>query len=60
MFFTMSNHSAKMEKKKSPRHGHRPRNDSFNTEQSSHTDGPATSGDATAGDREAEIQRKRQ
>ncbi|XP_056895007.1 rho GTPase-activating protein 45 isoform X2 [Takifugu flavidus] len=44
----------------SSQQGHRPRNDSFNTEQSSHTDGPASSADTTAGDnREAEIQRKR-
>uniref|UniRef100_H3D6N1 Rho GTPase activating protein 45 n=1 Tax=Tetraodon nigroviridis TaxID=99883 RepID=H3D6N1_TETNG len=42
-------------------HGHRPRNDSFNTEQSSHADSPAASADPTAADsREVEIQRKRQ
>ncbi|XP_026160491.1 rho GTPase-activating protein 45 isoform X2 [Mastacembelus armatus] len=45
----------------SSHHGHRPRNDSFNTEQLSHAENPATSVDITAGDnREAEAQRKRQ
>uniref|UniRef100_A0A671U8M6 Rho GTPase activating protein 45 n=1 Tax=Sparus aurata TaxID=8175 RepID=A0A671U8M6_SPAAU len=40
-------------------HGHRPRNDSFNTEPTSHTDSPASSVDTAAGDnRETEIQRK--
>ncbi|XP_058494868.1 rho GTPase-activating protein 45 isoform X2 [Solea solea] len=43
----------------SSHHGHRPRNDSFNTEQS-HTDSPATGSDTTVPDREAEAQRKRQ
>uniref|UniRef100_A0A8D0D5P8 Rho GTPase activating protein 45 n=1 Tax=Sander lucioperca TaxID=283035 RepID=A0A8D0D5P8_SANLU len=38
-----------------------PRNDSFNTEQTSHTDGPATSVDTAAGDnRDTEVHRKRQ
>ncbi|XP_069006212.1 rho GTPase-activating protein 45 isoform X2 [Embiotoca jacksoni] len=43
-------------------HGHRPRNDSFNTDtHSSQSDSPAISADATAGDnRESEIHRKRQ
>uniref|UniRef100_A0A8C4H4H3 Rho GTPase activating protein 45b n=1 Tax=Dicentrarchus labrax TaxID=13489 RepID=A0A8C4H4H3_DICLA len=42
-------------------HGHRPRNDSFNTEPTSHTDSPATSVDTPAGDnRDTETQRKRQ
>uniref|UniRef100_A0A7N8WHZ0 Rho GTPase activating protein 45b n=1 Tax=Mastacembelus armatus TaxID=205130 RepID=A0A7N8WHZ0_9TELE len=41
----------------SSHHGHRPRNDSFNTEQLSHAENPATSVDITAGDnREAEAQ----
>ncbi|GAA6222332.1 minor histocompatibility protein HA-1 isoform X2 [Lates japonicus] len=45
----------------SSHHGHRPRNDSFNTEPTSHTDSPATSVGTAAGDnREAEVQRKRQ
>ncbi|XP_034737567.1 rho GTPase-activating protein 45 isoform X2 [Etheostoma cragini] len=45
----------------SSHHGHRPRNDSFNTEQTSHTDGPATSVDTAAGDsRDTEAHRKRQ
>ncbi|XP_035862857.1 rho GTPase-activating protein 45 isoform X2 [Sander lucioperca] len=45
----------------SSHHGHRPRNDSFNTEQTSHTDGPATSVDTAAGDnRDTEVHRKRQ
>ncbi|XP_040897206.1 rho GTPase-activating protein 45 isoform X1 [Toxotes jaculatrix] len=45
----------------SSHHGHRPRNDSFNAEQTSHTDSPATTGDTTAGDnRDAEAHRKRQ
>ncbi|XP_036971938.1 rho GTPase-activating protein 45 isoform X1 [Acanthopagrus latus] len=45
----------------SSHHGHRPRNDSFNTEPTSHTDSPATSVDTAAGDnRETETQRKRQ
>uniref|UniRef100_UPI0037E87D9D rho GTPase-activating protein 45 isoform X1 n=1 Tax=Semicossyphus pulcher TaxID=241346 RepID=UPI0037E87D9D len=45
----------------SSHHGHRPRNDSFNTEQSSHTDSPATSVNTAAGDhRETEAHRKRQ
>ncbi|KAM7410227.1 hypothetical protein PAMA_001597 [Pampus argenteus] len=39
----------------SSQHGHRPRNDSFNTEQTSHTDSPAVSVDTAA-----ETQRKRQ
>lgn len=40
-------------------HGHRPRNDSFNTEPTSHTDSPASSVDTAAGDnRETETQRK--
>ncbi|XP_053178647.1 rho GTPase-activating protein 45 isoform X1 [Scomber japonicus] len=39
----------------SSQQGHRPRNDSFNTEQTSHTDTPASSAD-----RAAEVQRKRQ
>lgn len=62
----MFNHSANEEKKKKTtyecsRHGHRPRNDSFNTEPSSHADGAATSADTAAGDsREAELQRKSQ
>ncbi|XP_024922001.1 rho GTPase-activating protein 45 isoform X1 [Cynoglossus semilaevis] len=42
-------------------HGHRPRNDSFNTEPSSQADSPATSVDTTPADsREAEVQRRRQ
>ncbi|KAK2835748.1 hypothetical protein Q5P01_016232 [Channa striata] len=42
-------------------HGHRPRNDSFNTEQTSHTDSPSTPVDTAAGDnKETEAQRKRQ
>nr|XP_046247237.1 rho GTPase-activating protein 45 isoform X2 [Scatophagus argus] len=45
----------------SSHHGHRPRNDSFNTEQTSHTDSPAVSVDTAAGDnRDTETQRKRQ
>ncbi|XP_070816427.1 rho GTPase-activating protein 45 isoform X1 [Chaetodon trifascialis] len=45
----------------SAHHGHRPRNDSFNTEQTSHTDSPVTSVDTAAGDsRDTETQRKRQ
>ncbi|XP_070764390.1 rho GTPase-activating protein 45 isoform X1 [Enoplosus armatus] len=48
----------------SSHHGHRPRNDSFNTEQTSHTDSPATSVDTAAGDnrdhRDIEAHRKRQ
>ncbi|KAF1385900.1 hypothetical protein PFLUV_G00112580 [Perca fluviatilis] len=45
----------------SSHHGHRPRNDSFNTEHTSHTDGPATSVDTAAGDnRDTEVHRKRQ
>ncbi|XP_071343545.1 rho GTPase-activating protein 45 isoform X2 [Trachinotus anak] len=41
--------------------GHRPRNDSFNTEQTSHTDSPAASVETAAGDnREAEAHHKRQ
>ncbi|XP_029001841.1 rho GTPase-activating protein 45 isoform X2 [Betta splendens] len=41
--------------------GHRPRNDSFNTEQTSHSDSPASAVDAAAADnKEAEVQRKRQ
>ncbi|XP_051232432.1 rho GTPase-activating protein 45 isoform X1 [Dicentrarchus labrax] len=45
----------------SSHHGHRPRNDSFNTEPTSHTDSPATSVDTPAGDnRDTETQRKRQ
>ncbi|XP_074523608.1 rho GTPase-activating protein 45 isoform X2 [Halichoeres trimaculatus] len=45
----------------SSHHGHRPRNDSFNTEQSSQTDSPATGASIAAGDhRDAEAQRKRQ
>ncbi|XP_029356264.1 rho GTPase-activating protein 45 isoform X2 [Echeneis naucrates] len=41
--------------------GHRPRNDSFNTEQPSHTDSPATSAEMAAGDsRDIEVHRKRQ
>nr|XP_033478191.1 rho GTPase-activating protein 45 isoform X4 [Epinephelus lanceolatus] len=45
----------------SSHHGHRPRNDSFNTEPTSHTDSPATSVDTAAAEhREAEAQRKRQ
>ncbi|XP_028443969.1 rho GTPase-activating protein 45 isoform X1 [Perca flavescens] len=45
----------------SSHHGHRPRNDSFNTEQTSHTDVPATSVDTAAGDnRDTEVHRKRQ
>ncbi|XP_068599602.1 rho GTPase-activating protein 45 [Brachionichthys hirsutus] len=41
--------------------GHRPRNDSFNTEHMSHADSPSIIVDAACGDnREAEIQRKRQ
>uniref|UniRef100_A0A8C9Z811 Rho GTPase activating protein 45 n=1 Tax=Sander lucioperca TaxID=283035 RepID=A0A8C9Z811_SANLU len=43
----------------SSHHGHRPRNDSFNTEQTSHTDGPATSVDTAAGDnRDTEVHRQ--
>lgn len=39
--------------------GHRPRNDSFNTEQTSHADSPASAGDAAAADnKDAEVQRK--
>uniref|UniRef100_A0A665TGU7 Rho GTPase activating protein 45b n=1 Tax=Echeneis naucrates TaxID=173247 RepID=A0A665TGU7_ECHNA len=39
--------------------GHRPRNDSFNTEQPSHTDSPATSAEMAAGDsRDIEVHRK--
>ncbi|XP_005734033.1 minor histocompatibility protein HA-1 isoform X1 [Pundamilia nyererei] len=46
----------------SSHHGHRPRNDSFNTDmQTSQTDSPAVSVETTAGDsRESEVQRKRQ
>ncbi|XP_047198829.1 rho GTPase-activating protein 45 isoform X1 [Hippoglossus stenolepis] len=44
----------------SSHHGHRLRNDSFNTEQSSHTDSPAACADTAAADKEAEAQRKRQ
>ncbi|XP_067368171.1 rho GTPase-activating protein 45 isoform X2 [Channa argus] len=45
----------------SSHHGHRPRNDSFNTEQTSHTDSPATPMDTAAIDsKDAEVQRKRQ
>ncbi|KAM9357989.1 rho GTPase-activating protein 45 isoform 2-T2 [Symphorus nematophorus] len=45
----------------SSHHGHRPRNDSFNTEPTSHTDSPAISVDTAAGDnRDTETQRKRQ
>ncbi|XP_053286286.1 rho GTPase-activating protein 45 isoform X2 [Pleuronectes platessa] len=44
----------------SSHHGHRLRNDSFNTEQSSHADGPAACVDTAAADKEAEAHRKRQ
>ncbi|XP_044056693.1 rho GTPase-activating protein 45 isoform X2 [Siniperca chuatsi] len=48
----------------SSHHGHRPRNDSFNTEQTSNTDSPASSVDTAAGDnrnhRDTEAHRKRQ
>ncbi|XP_041790546.1 rho GTPase-activating protein 45 isoform X2 [Chelmon rostratus] len=45
----------------SSHHGHRLRNDSFNTEQTSHADSPVSSVDAAAGDnRDTETQRKRQ
>ncbi|KAG8003556.1 Rho GTPase-activating protein 45 [Nibea albiflora] len=45
----------------SSHHGHRPRNDSFNTEPTSHTDSPAINVDTAAGDsRDTETQRKRQ
>ncbi|CAJ1060208.1 rho GTPase-activating protein 45 isoform X2 [Xyrichtys novacula] len=45
----------------SSHHGHRPRNDSFNTEPSSQTDSPAASVNTAAGNlRDAEAQRKRQ
>nr|XP_020467903.1 minor histocompatibility protein HA-1 isoform X2 [Monopterus albus] len=45
----------------SSHHGHRPRNDSFNTEPVSHIDSPTTNVDTTAGDnRDTEAQRKRQ
>ncbi|XP_029988146.1 rho GTPase-activating protein 45 isoform X2 [Sphaeramia orbicularis] len=41
--------------------GHRPRNDSFNTEPTSHADSPAASADTATGDsRDTEVQRKRQ
>uniref|UniRef100_A0AAQ6IDR2 Rho GTPase activating protein 45b n=1 Tax=Anabas testudineus TaxID=64144 RepID=A0AAQ6IDR2_ANATE len=41
--------------------GHRPRNDSFNTEPTSHTDSPVTTVDtAAAENKDAEVQRKRQ
>ncbi|XP_068176092.1 rho GTPase-activating protein 45 isoform X2 [Antennarius striatus] len=44
----------------SSHYGHRPRNDSFNTEQSSHADSPSIRVDTVCGDnRDAEIQRKR-
>ncbi|XP_037626137.1 rho GTPase-activating protein 45 isoform X2 [Sebastes umbrosus] len=44
----------------SSHHGHRPRNDSFNTEQSSHTDSPTSSVDTAAGEhRDTEAHRKR-
>ncbi|KAF7664925.1 hypothetical protein LDENG_00162280 [Lucifuga dentata] len=45
----------------STQHGHRPRNDSFNTEQSGHTESSAVTVDTAAGDnRDSEAQRKRQ
>ncbi|XP_034530127.1 rho GTPase-activating protein 45 isoform X2 [Notolabrus celidotus] len=45
----------------SSHHGHRPRNDSFNTEPSSQSDSPATSVNTAAGDhRDTEAHRKRQ
>ncbi|XP_041648235.1 rho GTPase-activating protein 45 isoform X2 [Cheilinus undulatus] len=45
----------------SSQHGHRPRKDSFNTEQSSQTDSPATSVNTAAAElRDTEAQRKRQ
>lgn len=45
----------------SSQHGHRPRNDSFNMEQTSHTDSPAISVETAAVDnRDTEAQRKRQ
>ncbi|XP_020508226.1 rho GTPase-activating protein 45 isoform X1 [Labrus bergylta] len=45
----------------SSHHGHRPRNDSFNTEPSSQADSPATSVNTASGDhRDAEAHRKRQ
>ncbi|XP_022614985.1 rho GTPase-activating protein 45 isoform X2 [Seriola dumerili] len=45
----------------SSQQGHRPRNDSFNTEQSSHTDSPAASVETAAADsRDTEAHRKRQ
>ncbi|KAG7233953.1 hypothetical protein INR49_028667, partial [Caranx melampygus] len=45
----------------SSQQGHRPRNDSFNTEPTSHTDNPATSVEPAAADnRDSEVQRRRQ
>ncbi|XP_075895734.1 rho GTPase-activating protein 45 isoform X2 [Nelusetta ayraudi] len=56
VFYNFESYSASS----SSHHGHRPRNDSFNTEQTSHSDSPAASADAAAGDgRETENQRKR-
>ncbi|KAM9848320.1 rho GTPase-activating protein 45 isoform 2-T2 [Aulostomus maculatus] len=44
-----------------PHHGHRPRNDSFNTEQPSQTDGPVINVETPSGDtRDMDGQRKRQ